>query len=220
MHRQLKHNLFEPTPTDGYRPTSYYALYVLYYGGHGGGKNGDFSVEKGEKVTLDDILTVWADSKPYKAETSKLLIVADSCHSGAMVARLRALVTRGGRATREAAAAKTVAIQAACGPKEVAYDGVFTTAYTAHVGKSQRIMQRQLFEVAGFSGLCSTCYDYRRMGCHGCVEVVRKFEEEKWPVPPGCPAEMPRPEFFCPWGGNAIETGPGGKPFPLFKHSG
>ena len=175
-------------------------------------------VAGGEKVTLADILSAWEDSKPYKA--SKLLIVADSCHSGAMVARLRALVTRRGRVTREATAAKTVAIQAECGKKELAYDGVFTTAYTAHVGKSQRIMQRQLFEAAGFSELCPTCGDYRRSGCSGCVEVVREYKKEGWPAPPGCAAEMPRPEFYCPWGENEIGTGPGGKPFPLFKHSG
>jgi hypothetical protein len=135
---QVKRNLLEPAPPAGLhgRAPDFYALYVLYYAGHGDEPDGHFCVEKKEVVTLDDILAVWAASAPYQAGGSRLLIVADSCFAGLMAARLRSLCTRPGQqGVRLAEAARAVAVQASCGPDEVAYDGCFTSRYVTEVSE-------------------------------------------------------------------------------------
>ena len=71
-------------------------------------------MERGQVVTLDAILNAWDQAAPYKANVSKLLIVADSCFSGKLVAELRKRAT--GRVTCMTDAARTVANQASCGP--------------------------------------------------------------------------------------------------------
>ncbi len=115
---------------------------MLYFAGHGDPNDGRFCLEKREHVSLDDILASWAASAPYRAGGSKLLIVADSCFSGAMAARLRALCT--GRATRLATVAQTVAVQAACAADEVSYGGTFTHTYVKEVAKGRRVLDRHL----------------------------------------------------------------------------
>lgn len=135
---KFKRQLLEVTlPADGPRgkPRRYfYALYLLYYAGHGTLPHGQFCLEKNETVTLDDILGVWAASAPYLVGGSKLLIVADSCFSGAMAARLRAICTRKGQTgTREATAARSVTVQAACAADELSHGGVFTNRYVEEV---------------------------------------------------------------------------------------
>lgn len=138
-HPQLKDHLFKAAP--GSHQT-YYALYVLYYAGHGSKTDGSFEMERGQHVTLDAILNAWEQSTPYKANASKLLIVADSCFSGKLVAELRKRAT--GRVTRMTDAARTVAIQATCGPNEVAWDGNYIPAYLHQIEKTQRVMERRL----------------------------------------------------------------------------
>lgn len=137
---QVKRDLLEQEPPTGPRGKTpdYYALYVLYFAGHGDEPDGHFCVEKRQTVTLDDILAVWAASAPYKAGGSRLLIVADSCFSGRMAARLRDICTRPGqRANRQAEAARMVAVQAACGYDELAWDGCFTSRYVNEVSLFQ-----------------------------------------------------------------------------------
>ena len=166
---------------------------------------------------MNDILQVWMDSLPYKAGASKLLIVADSCHSGAMAAQLRALCTRRGMPSREVIAARSVAIQTACASNEVAFDGVFTKAYVDYAGENQKIIPRRLFEDAEFPGLCNTCSKYRNPKCRGCKEVEAHYLYMYGKAPPGQPEEMPKPEFYCPWGAKELSTGE--KPFLLYKSS-
>lgn len=143
VHPQLNDHLFKPVP--GSRQT-FYALYVLYYAGHGSKTDGSFEMERGQVVTLDAILNAWEQSAPYKANVSKLLIVADSCFSGKLVEELRKRAIQ--RVTRMTDAARTVAIQASCGPNEVAWDGHYIPAYLHHIEKTQRTMPRQLSIIA------------------------------------------------------------------------
>jgi hypothetical protein len=134
-------------------PTAFHALYVLYYAGHGRPRDGAFYMEKDQVVKLEDILGVWASSKPYLANAGcKLLIVADSCFSGAMATKLRSICTRPGQEnTREAAAAHSVTIQAACGPRELSDGGVFTSSYVREVAKADRVFERHiLFQTTRF----------------------------------------------------------------------
>ncbi len=123
----------------------YHALYVLYFAGHGTydkpDPQGDLVMEKGEVVTLEDLLKAWAESAPYRAGGgSRLLIVADSCFSGKLAERLRSICTRPGqRGTREAAAARTVAVQASCSATETAFDGTFTNLFVQEASKISEI---------------------------------------------------------------------------------
>ncbi len=228
MHHQVNRELLAPkthTPAGaaarGKPKQHYHALYVLYYAGHGDGPDGHFCLEKLETVALDDILQAWEGSAPFKAAAGcKLLIVADSCHAGAMAMHLQALARRG--RTRLGKAARSVAVQAACGPSEIAIDGCFTGAYIQHVARGQRIMHRQLQQEI-FGGCCGKCGAYRQRGCGGCAEAVRKWKRAGHGPMPGSEAEMPWPLFSCGWGAvKQIATGAngvGGKPFPLYKRS-
>lgn len=145
---------------------------------------------------MDDILKVWADSAPYKAGASKLLIIADSCFSGLMAARLRFLCAHG-VATREAVAARTVAIQLVCG-SEVTHDGAFVTAYMNYAEKEQRVMMRQLLAEAGFRGKVSLA--------DVLPNAAKAFS-----------GRIPRAEFYCPWGAKEMVTGTNNKPFLLLQ---
>jgi len=150
-----------PTTTGGPRgqpkKPKYHALYVLYFAGHGTKDKpvplGDLVMERGEVVTLEDLLKAWAESAPYRAGGgSRLLIVADSCYSGKLAERLRSLCTRPGqRGTREAAAARTVAVQASCSATENAEDGTFTSLFVQEVSKTVRV--RGLLFWGGRQGL-------------------------------------------------------------------
>lgn len=87
--------------------------YILQFSGHGYDVTGNWSTDDNKEVTLDDVLTIW-DASYAKEDGGLLVIVLDSCHSGAWVndARRRLL--------------KDVAIQAACDADEVSFDGTFT----------------------------------------------------------------------------------------------
>jgi hypothetical protein len=216
--KQIKDQLVNYRPQKWTR-RQFFSLYVLYFSGHGDDDDGRFCVEKREFVTLDDILKVWAASDAYKAERgSKLLIVADSCHSGAMARALKALVGRADdRFTHLAGVARSVAVQAACGADEYAYDGVFTKAYVGKVAEGQRMLQRRLFQEARMPEECQRSRQYFTKGCKGCNEVVAWHTKRGLLPPPRCPAQMPAPEFYCPWGQREICVGGKVKPFPLYK---
>lgn len=193
QHTQLANKLLQPVPG---QPNNFYALYVLYYAGHGDKPDGHFCLERKETANLDDILDVWAASAPYKAGASKLLVVADSCFSGHMVARLRALCAQAQQAqrTRHALAAlESVAVQSTA--KKYAYGETFVPSYLDHLeAQGQRLMRRQVYLGAGHPD-------------------------------PGRSEIRQEAEFYAHWvkggAGGRIATGParGDRPFPLFKGS-
>lgn len=87
--------------------------YILQYSGHGYEHTGNWATDDNKEISLGDVLKIWDDSHAKK-QGGWLVIVLDSCHSGAWVeeARRRRL--------------KDVAIQSACAANEVTLDGAFT----------------------------------------------------------------------------------------------
>ena len=107
-------------------------------------------------MTLDDILGIWSASAPYKAGGSTLLIMADCCCLGKLVERLCVPCT-----SPDQYAARTVAVQAACGGSdELTYGRIFFLAYINKV-ENKGQTARQLFEQTGFLKECLDCRNYR-----------------------------------------------------------
>jgi hypothetical protein len=87
--------------------------FVLQWSGHGAGHTGDWCVADGGRITFDDIMGVWDQSRA-KARGCLLVLVLDSCHSGKWVELAREHNLQ------------DVTIQAACGSGEVTFDKFFT----------------------------------------------------------------------------------------------
>jgi ankyrin repeat protein len=87
--------------------------FVLQWSGHGAGPTGDWCVADGGRITFDDIMGVWDNSRA-KARNCLLVLVLDSCHSGKWVELAREHNLQ------------DVIIQAACASGEVTFDKFFT----------------------------------------------------------------------------------------------
>jgi len=96
------------------------AIYVLYYAGHGSGsRRGALCMEDGY-VSFEDILSTWDSAILERGKRGrKLIIVADSCHSGFLIDELKSIPKR----DRDHL---NVGIQTACTSEELSNGGVFT----------------------------------------------------------------------------------------------
>jgi hypothetical protein len=66
--------------------------FVLYWGGHGVNNTGNWGFSVGGEITCRDIINAWR-SRPVSEEyndISSLIIIADTCYSGAWIDELRA----------------------------------------------------------------------------------------------------------------------------------
>ncbi len=92
-----------------------WGVLIVTWSGHGIVGSGDWALKDGS-VSLDDVLRRWDDSKLGK-QNALLVLLLDSCYSGAWVgeARRRRLLN--------------VAVQAACAADETSVDGAFTGSY-------------------------------------------------------------------------------------------
>ena len=114
-------------------------LFILYWAGHGG--PGGLLMEGGEWVTFDDIMTVWT-RRPNRQRPNpqRLIVVADSCFSGAFVDQLKAIRPFADRKTHN------VGIQAACRATEVSMGSVFTSAFTLRQLEGKNFQWKQKYE--------------------------------------------------------------------------
>jgi hypothetical protein len=96
-------------------------IYVLYYAGHGSERGGAMVMEDGV-VPLADIISVW-EGRPGRKRGQKLILIADSCHSGKLIEQLKQVPKR-------ARDTLNIGIQAACLPAELSSGGIFTEVFT------------------------------------------------------------------------------------------
>jgi hypothetical protein len=85
---------------------------LVYYSGHGEGTAGDWCLHNNDRISLDDVLTLWNGSFA-KRKAKVLVLVLDSCHSGWWVERARDLKL------------PDIIIQAACSKTQTTLDGIF-----------------------------------------------------------------------------------------------
>jgi len=98
-------------------------VFILYYAGHGSQRmNGAFCMERSTFVSLKDLVDVWK-ARPGRKRFQKLIIVADSCFSGALIDVLKSYK----KAERDTLG---IGIQAACQNMEFSEGGVFTEVFT------------------------------------------------------------------------------------------
>jgi hypothetical protein len=112
------------------------SLYILYYAGHGTESTdatlhcspGAFCMQPIHEgfVSIDDLVNAWHGPDIGLRRGKRFLVVADSCHSGAMVEALRAVHEE---RVRRRQPDLNMAVQSACGADEVAYGGTFTNAF-------------------------------------------------------------------------------------------
>jgi hypothetical protein len=118
--------LADPEPT----------LYILYYAGHGTEESnperncspGAFCMQpQGEGyVSVEDLVNEWHGADIAQRGEKRFLVVADSCHSGALVNALRAVHEQ---RERKRQPNLNMAIQSACSSGELSYGGTFTNAF-------------------------------------------------------------------------------------------
>jgi hypothetical protein len=96
-------------------------IYLLYYAGHGSQNGGALVMEDG-LVSLNDIISVW-ERRPGRLRGQKLILIADSCHSGGLIRHLQGIPKRD-RDTLN------IGIQAACSADELSSGGIFTEVFT------------------------------------------------------------------------------------------
>jgi ankyrin repeat protein len=89
---------------------------LVYYSGHGEGTAGDWCLHNNDRISLDDVLTLWNGSFA-KSRAKVLVLVLDSCHSGWWVERARDLKLL------------DVIIQAACSKTQTTLDGSFNAVF-------------------------------------------------------------------------------------------
>ena len=115
-------------------------LFILYWAGHGYDGNGNLAMEGGEEISLQDIIRTWGE-RPNKQRPNpqRLIWVADSCHSGALVQSLKAIPA-------DKRKTLNIGIQAACHASEVSMGTVFTKAFTLRQLKDKKFVWKATYD--------------------------------------------------------------------------
>ncbi|KAK3252538.1 hypothetical protein CYMTET_38171 [Cymbomonas tetramitiformis] len=119
-------------------------IFLLYYAGHGlRGSSlrspeevGAFYMEDTAPVTFADMMKIW-EARPGRKRRQRLIIVADSCHSGGLVEQLKNVPKR----ERDVL---NVGIQAACLANEFSEGGIFTEVFAQKQLKRKNFMWQKL----------------------------------------------------------------------------
>jgi hypothetical protein len=130
---KLGRMLADPEPT----------LYILYYAGHGTEEsNPELNCSPGALcmqplsegfVSVEDLVNAWHGADIAQRGEKRFLVVADSCHSGALVDALRAVHEQ---RERKRQPNLNMAIQSACRSDELSYGGTFTNAFIRYQEES------------------------------------------------------------------------------------
>ncbi|KAG8469853.1 hypothetical protein KFE25_006308 [Diacronema lutheri] len=169
-------------------------VFILYFAGHGSGDaahRGALVVEDGV-ITFEDLLECW-EAKPIGARRSQyFIVIADSCHSGA----LRDSLAKLDKARKDVL---NMAVQAACGADELSAGGVFTETFT---GKQRtpavHFEWQKIFEDQ--RPTCSECGAFFTESCRQCRRIHRDMGY------PRSKEDVQHPAFFCTW--KCEQTGP------------
>lgn len=132
---KLDRLLADPEPT----------LYILYYAGHGTSSAdptrncspGAFCMQPWSEgyVSIEDLVNAWHGADIGKRRGKRFLVIADSCHSGAMVDALRAVHEQ---RERKRQPNLNMAVQSACSAEQFSYGGTFTNAFL-HYNDDDRV---------------------------------------------------------------------------------
>jgi len=129
---------------------------LVYYSGHGEGTAGDWCLHNDDRISLDDVLTLWNGSFA-KSKAKVLVLVLDSCHSGWWVERARDLKL------------PDVIIQAACSKTQTTLDGSFNAVFIDY----QKLAPAGISHDTAMSRMVLTRGDTIVHECRPCVYVPR-----------------------------------------------
>eukprot|EP00947_MAST-08B_sp_MAST-8B-sp1_P006469 g6469.t1 len=196
-------------------------VFVLYYAGHGtgggssddgggGGGGGDyddddaapgaFCMQKDGYVTMDDLINAWVGAQVTARRGQRFVIVADSCHSGALVDYLR---EKHRERRREGLPNLNMAVQSACGAAELSTGGLFTQSFLEQQQRKRFSGKSGGFDWAGCvpePTACTKCRKFFQSSCSNC----RKMRDDGYPV---TVEEVQHPTYFATFGGSSVEEG-------------
>jgi hypothetical protein len=129
---------------------------LVYYSGHGEGTAGNWCLHNDDRISLDDVLTLWNGSFA-KSKAKVLVLVLDSCHSGWWVERARDLKLL------------DVIIQAACSKTQTTLDGSFNAVFIDY----QKLAPAGISHDTAMSRMVLTRGDTIVHECRPCVYVPR-----------------------------------------------
>jgi hypothetical protein len=165
--------------TDGQR------VFVLYFAGHGSGDPehpGALHVEDGV-ITFGDLLACWEAKKRLRSQY--FVVIADSCHSGALVDQLKAL-------PKDRREGLNMAVQAACRADELSTGGVFTETFTRkQLEPPGKFEWAKIYEQ--MTTHCRSCGTFFNQACGECRYMHR---EMGYPL---SKEELQHPTFYCTW---------------------
>ena len=181
-------------------------VFILYYAGHGTSGHPDIPdcapgalcMKSDGYISLDDLINAWVGFGTYHRRGKRFVVVADSCHSGALVEQLRA--THEDR-RRKRLPNLNMAVQSACGANELSMGGVFTRPFLAEQrggggGGDGFNWEGCVPHVAA----CGSCRSYYKEACGGCEWLHKRC---------GFPRhvdDVQHPNYFSTFGGTCVEV--------------
>ena len=148
-------------------------------------------MQKDGYVTLDDLINMWVGPKVTARRGQRFVIIADSCHSGALVQRLKEMHLE---RKREGLPNLNVAVQSACAANELSTGGLFTAPFV-----EKQLGERSRFDWKGavpHKSICTKCRSYYTDKCTSCAHLHKVV---------GFPRnvdDVQHPDFFATWGGD------------------
>ena len=88
--------------------------FIIQFSGHGKSHTGDLVLAQNGSISFDHMMQMWEASKAKALRKGLLVLVLDSCFSGAWVEQARARQVT------------DVVVQSACSATEISWDGIFT----------------------------------------------------------------------------------------------
>lgn len=169
-------------------------LYIVFYAGHGCEEDGAFFMDDGRSVRLAELIKLWRERLAAShLDPPRLLIIADSCHSGHMVQELKRLPLNERRQLN-------IAVQAACLAKELSFDGLFTKAYIDNRQNGKNFKWAKHWKDT-YPTCCRSCYGYYDPSCQNCeymFEVLKVPRNE---------SELQHPISYCTWADDTVREG-------------
>jgi hypothetical protein len=90
--------------------------YILLWSGHGIPYSGDWALTEKRSITLQDVLQAWYNGLGY-SNNKLLLIIVNSCHSGAWITELKSYISQNNEKVRKL----RLAIQVGCKAEEESF---------------------------------------------------------------------------------------------------
>ena len=169
-------------------------LFLLYYSGHGS-RNGNLctdDIDKSGGVSFTDIMNKWKYRKIAARKAQYFVLIADSCHSGALVDQLKK-IPKSERDTLN------VGIQSASLASEYSVDGFFTRTFA----EKQENPNNKFQWVKELKNQCWTCNNYPNDSCQNCARWTRRCRREDL-VLYDTVEDIQHPSYFNTWGDRKV----------------